>query len=309
MTKKEQIYVKVKDTVSFGLSWTVEDSIANVVIMEGMEEYTDRYDDFARFLNKHKFNVYALDNFGQGLNVFPDLSNLGIVPKSAFRKQVQAVDALVNKLRVSARPTFIFSHSMGSLYCQDYIQRYTEHVSKVVLCGSMAKNWLTPIGYAIAKIVVNKKNRDKKAKFLNKLIFGGFNSKVENPLTPYDWISVNQKNVKDYIESPLCGYGPTNGFCLELLKGVNRLHKKKFLNKIRKDLDIFIVSGSGDPVTHYGKDVLKLEKMYKKLGIQNVTSRVYDGMRHEILLEEQKEIVYHDILEFFLKDLKKKNVV
>ncbi len=309
MNKSEKIYVDTKHGRVYGQAWTVDESIANVVIMEGMEEHCLRYNDFAAFLNKHKFNVYALDNFGQGFNVLPDYSNLGIVPKSAFRKQVQAVDVLVNKLRVSARPTFIFSHSMGSLLCQDYIQRYTEHVSKVVLCGSMAKNYLTPLGYALARLIVTKRNRNKKAKLLNKLIFGGFNKKIEKLKTPFDWISYNEENVQNYINDPLCGYGPTNGFCLELLKGVNRLHKKKFLTKIRKDLDIFIISGSDDPVSRYGKDVLRLENMYKKLGINNVTSRVYDNMRHEVLLEDQKEVVYEDILNFFLQDLEHKNVV
>ena len=32
----------------YGLSWHVENSIANVIIMEGMEEHSSRYDDFAQ---------------------------------------------------------------------------------------------------------------------------------------------------------------------------------------------------------------------------------------------------------------------
>ena len=86
-----------------------------------------------------------------------------------------------------------------------------------------------------------------------------------------------------------------------------RLHKKKFLKKIRKDLDIFIISGKEDPVTNFSKDVEKLHKMYNKLGIQNVDTKVYDGMRHEILNEDDREQVYADVVAFFKKDLEKKN--
>ena len=272
----------------YGLSWHVQDGIANVIIMEGMEEHSSRYDNFAQYLNKEGFNVYCIDVYGQGENVNSDFSNRGIWPKSAFRKQVQAVDTLVEKLRISCRPTFIFAHSMGSFMCQDYIQRYTEHVSKVVLCGSGSKNPAVPVGFTLAKLIVNKNNRNKKAGLLNKLMFSGFNKKIKNPRTPYDWLSVNEENVDKYIEDPLCGYGPTNGFCYEFLKGMNRLYKKKFLNKIRKDLDIFIISGSDDPVTNYGDSVETLKKMYTKLGVKNVQTKIYYGYRHEILNEKTR---------------------
>lgn len=283
----------------YGLAWHIENSIANVIIMEGMEEHSSRYDGFAQYLNKEGFNVYCIDVYGQGENVNADFSNRGIWPKSGFRKQVQAVDALVEKLRISCKPTYIFSHSMGSFMCQDYIQRYTEHVSKVVLCGSGAKNPAVPIGYQLARLIVHNKNRNKKAKLLNTLMFGGFNKRIKNPRTPFDWLSVNTENVDKYIADPLCGYGPTNGFCLEFIKGMNRLHKKKFLQKIRKDLGIFIISGSDDPVTNYSKDVGKLEAMYKKLGVKNVQTKIYQGLRHEILNEDSKEEVYKDIVNFF----------
>ena len=295
--------------ILFGLSWTVKEPIANVIIMEGMEEHASRYDDFANYLNKENFNVYAIDTYGQGENVLPDLSNIGIWPASGFRKQVQAVDSLVEKLRVSCIPTFIFSHSMGSFMCQDYIQRYTEHVSKVVLCGSGAKNPAVPMGYLLAKMVVNKRNRNKKAGLLNKLMFGNFNNKIKNPRTPFDWLSYNEENVDRYIADPLCGFGPNNGFCFEFVKGMNRLHKKKFLQKIRKDLDIFIISGADDPVSNYGKSVGKLEKMYKGLGVKNVQTKIYQGMRHEILNEKDRELVYADIVKFFKEDIEHKNVV
>ena len=293
----------------YGLSWHTENSVANVIIMEGMEEHSSRYDEFAQYLNKEGFNVYCIDTYGQGENVLPDHSNLGIWPTSGFRKQVQAVDALVEKLRISCRPTFIFSHSMGSFMCQDYIQRYTEHVSKVVLCGSGAKNPAVPIGYQLARLIVNKKNRNKKAGLLNKLMFGNFNKRIKNPRTPFDWLSVNQENVDKYIADPLCGFGPTNGFCYEFVKGMNRLHKKKFLRKIRKDLDIFIISGSEDPVTGYAKSVGKLQQMYLKLGVKNVQTKVYQGLRHEILNEDSREEVYKDVVRFFKENIEKKNVV
>ena len=292
-----------------GLSWEIEKNTANVIIMEGMEEHCSRYDAFAKHLNKEGFSVYSIDVYGQGENVKPDFSNIGIWPVDGFVKQVQAVDALVEKLKETGKPTYLFSHSMGSFMCQDYIQRYPGHVEKVVLCGSGAKNPAVPMGYALAKMIVNKKNRDKKAGLLNKLMFGNFNKKIKNPRTPFDWLSVNTANVDKYIEDPLCGYGPTNGFCFEFVKGMNQLHTKKSLNSISKDQKIFIISGSDDPVTGYGTSVGKLQEMYTKLGVKNVQTKIYAGLRHEILNEDKKEEVYKDIVNFFKEDIEKKNVV
>ena len=311
MAEAQRISIEIKEGVnSYGLCWVNEEKpLANIIIMTGMEEHSRRYDEFAKYLNKEGFNVYCIDAFGQGENVLPDMSNRGIWPKSGFRKQVQVVDKLSQKLRISCVPVFIFSHSMGSFMAQDYIQRYTHHVSKVVLCGTSGKNPAVIPGYYLARLIVNKKNREKKAGLLNKLMFGGFNKGIKNPRTEYDWLSVNEANVDKYIADPLCGFGPNNGFCYEFIKGMARLHKHKFLVKIRKDLDVLLISGAEDPVSNYGKGILKLEKEYKKLGLTNVQSKIYPGLRHEILNEDSREEIYKDIVEFFKKDLEKKNVI
>ena len=236
--KKQRVELILKDRSKlYGLSWTNDEPIkGNVIIVTGMEETSSRYHDFAMFLCKNNFNVYCIDMFGQGENVNKDKSNLGIWPTSGFRKMVQAIDDLVALLRLSMVPIYIFSHSMGSFICQDFIQRYPEHVSKVVLCGSGSKNPAVPFGFMLSKMIVKAKNRDKKSKILAKLMFGGFNKKIENPRTEYDWLSYNQANVDSYIADPLCGFGPNNGFCYEFLKGLNRLYKDKFL-KLREDFN------------------------------------------------------------------------
>lgn len=293
----------------FGYYWKTEEAIANVIIMTGMEEHSLRYDEFATYLNKEGFNVYCIDHFGQGENVHPDMKNRGVWPKSGYRKMVEAVDLLVAKIRITCKPLFIFAHSMGSFMAQDYIQRHSHHVSKVVLCGTGAQNPVAGIGYQLARLVCLFKGRNTRAKLLDKLMFGSFNKGIEQPKTAYDWLSYNEENVTKYIEDPLCGFGPNNGFCLEFLKGLKRLYRKKFLQRIRKDMDILIISGQDDPVSNFGKDIARLEKMYQKYGIKNTKSIIYEGMRHEILNENEKQKVYEDVVSFLKADIEKKNVI
>ena len=289
-----------QDTLK-GLKWLVKDGKFTVIIMEGMEEHVSRYDAFAKFLNENKVDVYALDTFGQGLNVAEDLSNIGIWPENGFVRQIDAVAALAKELKQGGKPVYIFSHSMGSFMGQRFLQLYPGEIDKIVLCGSGSKNPVLGIGYMLAKITTSKKNRDNKAGLMNKMMFGGFNKKIENPRTDFDWLSVNTENVDRYIEDPLCGFGPRKGFCLEFIKGMLPIHKDKSLKLLNPDTKIFIISGSGDPVTGYGKSVGILEKMYHKYGVKDVSTKIYEGMRHEILNEDDKLVVMQDILDFFYK--------
>ena len=283
-----------------GLRWEVESPQFRVVIMEGMEEHTRRYDRFAKFLNQNDISVYALDAFGQGENVRDNPINVGVWPKNGFAFQVEGVHTLVEKLQKNSDlPVYIFSHSMGSFMGSEYIQRYPGSVKKIVLCGTGAKNSAVSVGYVLAKMINTKRKSPKKAKLLAKLMFGSFNKKIKNKRTEFDWLSFNKDNVDAYIADPYCGFGPNNGFCFEFIKGMKHLHHKKRLKGIDKEQEIFLISGSDDPVTNYGKAVEKNRKMYEKLGIKHVSSKVYPNMRHEILNESNYMEVFNDILNFY----------
>ena len=42
--------------------------------------------------------------------------------------------------------------------------------------------------------------------------------------------------------------------------------------------------------------------------VKNVDTKIYKGMRHEILNEDNKQEVYEDIANFFLRDIEKKGI-
>ena len=69
---KQFSFTNGEDTLQ-GLKWLTKDSKFNVVIMEGMEEHCSRYDFLAKYLNENGADAYALDTFGQGLNVKEDI--------------------------------------------------------------------------------------------------------------------------------------------------------------------------------------------------------------------------------------------
>ena len=285
-----------------GYKWEIDSPKAYVVIMEGMEEHLTRYDAFAKFLNSNGYAAIGLDTYGQGLNVKDDLSNIGDWPEDGFNKQIIANNILIKKLQEEKHKVYIFSHSMGSFMAQGYMQMFPGSVDKIVLCGTGSKNPLLPVGLTLAKAIMrNKKKQNAKAVVLNNLMFGSFNKKIKNKRTTFDWLSYNEENVDNYIKDPLCGFGSRNRFCFEFIKGMISVYTPKGLNSINKDQQILIITGQDDPVSHYGKDVQELLKMYNDLGIKNVSSKIFKNMRHEILNEKNNEVVLDTVKEFLEK--------
>lgn len=284
-----------------GQCWEIKKPIAHVVIFEGMQEYVARYDKFALYLNNLGYNVYGIDTYGQGENVRDDLSKLGVWPEDSFNKQLKIYSILVNKLKETGKPVYLFCHSMGSFMGQGFLEQYPELVSKIVLCGSGAKNPALGAGLVMAKMIVSENNAQKPSKFLAKLMFGNFNKRIEKPETQYDWLSVNKDNVDAYIADPLCGGVVRNQFCLEFIKFMVSLYKKENLAKVNKDASIFLISGAEDPVSNYGQCIDTLTAMYHEQGVQDVSGKIYRNMRHEILNEVDWEIVAKDVADFFAK--------
>ena len=301
--ERKQISIKtVNSDILFGFAWESEKPEGVVVIATGMEEASYRYDDFAKFLNKNGFNVYCIDHYGQGESVV-DESQLGIVPRSFFSKCVRVLDDVAKKYAIKDKPLIIFGHSMGSFMVQDFIQRYNKRPTKAVIMGTNGPNAkvLFSMGYPLARLVAKLRGENRKAKFLAGMAVGAYSKSVKDRKTPLDWLSYNEENVQKYIADPKCGYGSSNGFYRELLKGNHRLYKKKFLEKIKKELPILVIAGKDDPVGAYGKGPTALVNLYHKLGVKNAELKLYDHMRHEILNEDDKLKVYNDILEFLKK--------
>lgn len=113
-------------------------------------------------------------------------------------------------------------------------------------------------------------------------------------------MSYNEENVQRYIEDSYCGVVNSNGFWKEFLNGMAKIWSKKYVSKLSNTERILLVAGKDDPVGQCGKGILSLQKQYINAGITSLEMKIYDNMRHEILNEDNKTIVYSDILNFLL---------
>ncbi len=65
------------------------------------------------------------------------------------------------------------------------------------------------------------------------------------------------------------------------------------------DLAIYLRAGSDDPVGERGKGVESLRDAYLGAGVTNVTLKLWDGGRHEILNETNRDQVINELLSFY----------
>jgi alpha-beta hydrolase superfamily lysophospholipase len=63
-------------------------------------------------------------------------------------------------------------------------------------------------------------------------------------------------------------------------------------------MPVAFISGEDDPVMGGEKKLHDAAKLLAKLGYTNVTAAIFSDMRHEILNELDKELVWDDIINF-----------
>ena len=98
------------------------------------------------------------------------------------------------------------------------------------------------------------------------------------------------------MADPLCGFVPTCSLFRDMMTGVKFITNVKNLEAMDKDMPVYFMSGDMDPVGECGKGVQRAYDNFKKVGMKDVTMKLYKDGRHEMLNEINNKEVYGDIL-------------
>jgi len=279
--------------------WNKTDEPKGVVqILHGMAEHGGRYADFASFLNRNGFIVYANDHRGHGKTA-EDPDEIGIIGEDGFELIISDAVTLLKVIKNNhpGLPVFILGHSFGSFLAQSFISRYGSEIKGVILSGSAKQDGPeTAFGMVVASIQRFIFGENKKSFLIDKLGFGSYNKRILNAKSKFSWLSCDYNEVEKYENDPLCGNVFSIGFYYYFFNALKGLYDYSKSTGIPKALPVFIISGGEDPVGKYGKKVLDLYDFYMKLGLENVQIKLYPGKRHEILNETGRQEVYDDIL-------------
>ena len=106
-----------------------------------------------------------------------------------------------------------------------------------------------------------------------------------------------------YIADPLCGGMASTGLFLELLGGMAFIKKPANLRHMNMATPVLFISGDRDPVGEMGKGVKRAYNTFRRAGVRDVEIKLYRGLRHEILNEDCRAVVYNDIWNWIEKHL------
>jgi alpha-beta hydrolase superfamily lysophospholipase len=273
---------------------------AIVQIAHGVAEHSGRYARLAAALNGAGFGVYANDHRGHG-HTARTPGELGyFADRRGWRK---CVDDLwrVNRYIAAEHPGLpivLLGHSMGSFMTQQFIAEYGDVLAGAVLAGTSGKPTATYEAVRLlARLERLRVGRRGTSSLINALTFEAFNDQFQPATTPFDWISRDAAEVAKYAADPLCGgFRASVQLCIDVLGGMRAMSNRKRVSRIPKRLPIYVIAGTADPVGANGEGVDRLLRAYFDAGLERVTHRFYQGARHELFNERNRDEVADDLI-------------
>ena len=292
-------------TEIFAMKWSPEDlqkPIAAVQLAHGYAEHIGRYAAFAGKLAEAGIVVYGNDHRGHGKTNVNAGKAICFADEAGFDKVVADMRTLTEIIKAEnpGIPLFLFGHSMGSMLTRRYIQLYGDDLAGAVLSGSgVFSNGLLKLGTVVAASEIKRKGRAHPSRLLDKLVFQNFNRGFKPARTNLDWISRDPVEVDKFLADPLRGKIGSAGYFHDFFSGLLVMNNVENIQLTPKDLPLHFISGTADPVGGKdGKGIVQICKAYQQAGLLNVSCKLYEGARHELLNETNKDEVAQDIIEW-----------
>lgn len=297
---KENFKIKSNfDGLELDVLLFVPENIKGIVqIAHGMAEHKERYIYFMEKLCDEGFVACIHDHRGHGKSI-KDQNDLGYFYDSTGKAIVDDCHqiSLYLKDKFKNVPLILFGHSMGSFVVRSYTRKYDDDIDKLIVSGSPSENGASGAALTLIKLDTIRKGDRYISKTMTALATGGYD-KAYPEEGHNGWLSVNKQNVINYNNDPLCGFPFTlNGYQNLMILMQDAYAKKGWVNR-KPNLPIMFISGSGDPCAESKEKWLKAIDSMKSHGYLNVTGKMYEGYRHEILQEDCKDEVIKDILDF-----------
>jgi alpha-beta hydrolase superfamily lysophospholipase len=268
-----------------GYRWAARDGQSGagvVVLVHGMGEHLRRYDHVANALTSQGFVVYGHDHRGHGASLAAD-DEPGQLGPNGWSALVDDLNLVIARAKSDhpRLPVVMVADSLGSFATQQFLLDHGAEVDAVALTGTAALDLL-----------------ESALDLSSDLDLSAFNTPFQPARTDFDWLSRDESVVDAYLADPLCGFGIDAASLKDMFAGARRLADPAQVARMPRDLPVYVAVGSKDPVNGGLTLLWALVDRYRAAGLSDVTVRVYDGGRHEILNEINRAEVIDDLLQW-----------
>lgn len=274
---------------------------AAILLLHGMQEHSGRYENFANYLKGQGYAVLTYDHIGHGRTA-KTKEQLG------FFRRTRPDDLLVNDAehmsyflsqRFSGAQLILMGHSMGSFIARLLLKKANHLFDGVILTGTGGPNPLAALFHPVLHLA-NLIAPEKRSKWIN-MLFSKINNrkfKHEKPNDGTNWLSTGLANRRAFLDDELCGVDFSNNAFFGLISLNVKATRSNWAASIPRRMPFLFLSGVEDPIGEFGKGVERTVRRIRKLGFERVDLKLYPGMRHEILNEDNRQLVFDNILEW-----------
>ena len=268
-------YFETKDNTSlYYQNWRPEGEVKGVVlIIHGILEHSGRYMNVVNKLVPAGYSVWAFDHRGHGKS---GGTRAYVKRFEVFLDDVDSFVSLVKKEEKSDK-IHLLGHSMGSLIAAHYVSRTNnkDGFKSLILSGTGAAT-----GPDISGAVL----------FVSKIL-SVFLPKIRVPAgTDPNFISHDKAVVDAYVNDPLIELKVTPRIAVEVVKGVNQMLK------IAPNIKIPTLMQIGSEDRAFSPD--SWNPLFESIGAEDKEFKIYEGFRHEVYNEIEREKALTDLLEW-----------
>ncbi len=278
---------------------------AVIQLVHGMSEHKERYIPFMEYLLENGFASVIHDHRGHGKSVKSkeDLGYMYGGGADALLEDIHGINQRIHEQYPNI-PVVLFGHSMGSLAVRAYAAVHDQDMDCLIVCGSPSKNPARPIGAALAHIEKKIRGEKHRSRMIEKMSLGSYMKNFKDEKDKNGWICSDPEVVRAYTASDYCGFTFTDEAYLVLFELMKRAYSVRSWKCTAKELPILFISGAKDPCMGNVRGFAHAVQNMRKIGYLNVRGKLYPDMRHEILNEIGKEIVFQDVCTYINKCLK-----
>lgn len=303
MTKNEFYFPSAdKKNQIHTIEWIPEDTPKGILqISHGVTEHMLRYEEMAKYFTDRGFVLVGNDHLGHGLSILEGAKPMYFGPEGSWQYVVE--DVRTCKELITGKypniPHILLGFSLGSFVVRTYLIQYPGQIDGVILVGTgQTPAWQINMAKFVAKKEAKKAGEDNTTPAIHKLTFETYNKQFAPNRTDYDWLCVSQNALDKYIEDPLRGEDMSSGLFMEMLNGMLYTGNINNQRKMDMHIPILLVSGDEDPVGDSGKGVERTYRSFQKVGVQDISLKLYEGRRHDILHDDKSEEVFGHIYEW-----------
>ena len=271
---------------------------AVILFIHGLCGRKERNIDVMKYMTDKGFACVSYDLRGHGDSILSE-EDRGYTNQGGAKAMATDIESVVEKVKEDFKdaPIYIVAHSMGSLAARTYLKDHDTAIKGMVICGSPSRNIFNILGRSIMWLIslVND-GRVKIGGFQEAT--SGFYNKAFRKEGRMAWTCSDPHVRERFRNDKKCNITITADCSLTLLQMMKETYSRKGWHTANPSLPVLFISGTEDPcmidIPHFHRSAGFLNKV----GYTNVSSILFPEMRHEVLNEKGREMVWDEILHF-----------